>query len=56
MEKGDLSAFKENALAEERARILNLLEQNKGNKAKTARAIGMSYRGFLKKLKRLNIL
>ena len=56
MEKRGLSAFKENALAEERARILNLLEQNKGNKAKTARAIGMSYRGFLKKLKRLNII
>ena len=47
--------FKDKTLAEERARLLNLLEQNKGNKAKTARAIGMSYRGFLKKLKRLNI-
>ncbi len=55
MEKMGLSTFKENALAEERARILDLLEQNKGNKSKTARDIGMSYRGFLKKLKRLNI-
>jgi DNA-binding NtrC family response regulator len=48
-------SFKEKALLEERERMLELLEQNDGNKTWAAKAIGMSYRGFLKKLKRLNI-
>jgi DNA-binding NtrC family response regulator len=50
-----IPSFKEKALVEEREKMLELLEQNNGNKTRAAKAIGMSYRGFLKKLKRLNI-
>jgi len=39
----------------ERDKIMQLLQKNNGNKMKTAKLINMSYRGFLKKLKRLNI-
>jgi transcriptional regulator with AAA-type ATPase domain len=51
----DSPAVREKSFNPERERILKLLEQNKGNKAKTARDLGMSYRGFLKKVKRLQI-
>lgn len=51
----DMSPIKEEMRNIEREKILSLLDQNKGNKTKTAKMIGMSYRGFLKKLKRLQI-
>ena len=50
-----IPSFKEKSLVEEREKMMELLEQNNGNKTRVAKAIGMSYRGFLKKLKRLNI-
>ncbi len=39
----------------EKAEIEARLAENGGNKSKTAREIGITYRGFLKKLKRLGI-
>jgi len=39
----------------ERRELEELLRQSDGNKSKAARHLGMSYQGFLKKLKRLGI-
>jgi transcriptional regulator with PAS, ATPase and Fis domain len=50
-----ISPIKETVRSVERENIRSLLEQNKGNKTRTAKMIGMSYRGFLKKIKRLHI-
>ena len=49
------SKFKVGLEQVEREKIIELLRQKGGNKMKTAQEMGMSYRGFLKKLKRLNI-
>ena len=39
----------------EREELIRLLRENGGNKTRTAKAVGLSYQGFLKKLKRLGI-
>jgi transcriptional regulator with PAS, ATPase and Fis domain len=39
----------------ERRRVQNLLEKYAGNKTRTARAMGITYQGLLKKLKRLRL-
>jgi len=39
----------------EKRYVLEILKKNKGNKTKAAKEIGITYRGLLKKLERLNI-
>ncbi len=51
----DLS-FRQNVDQFEKNELLRLLQENRGNKSKTARDIGMSYQGFLLKLKKYGIV
>ncbi len=52
---GEPPSLKEKLESSEREELRRLLRLNNGNKVKTAQAIKMSYRGLLKKLKRLGI-
>ena len=45
----------ENNFNSEKKYILEILKKNKGNKTQAAKDLGITYRGLLKKLKRLNI-
>ncbi|HNX96350.1 MAG TPA: helix-turn-helix domain-containing protein [Candidatus Aminicenantes bacterium] len=49
------AGFRTRIESAERGELLRLLREHGGNKTKAARAAGLSYQGFLKKLKRLGI-
>ncbi len=51
----ETSGFRSRIESAERGELLRLLREHDGNKTRAARAAGLSYQGFLKKLKRLGI-